>query len=75
MLTLPSDITREEVLLLEIVKLRMLSKLTKTQQIIFLMLYELDYNQCDVAEVLGVTEGAITHQKYKIRTKLGDFKK
>jgi DNA-directed RNA polymerase specialized sigma24 family protein len=53
----------------------MLAKLSKTQIIIFLMLYELNYSQVDVADVLGVTEGAITHQKYKIRDLLGDFKK
>jgi DNA-directed RNA polymerase specialized sigma24 family protein len=72
---LPPDITREEVLFLKLVKLRMLKKLSDRQKIIFLMVYDLGYSQFDAAQVLDVTEGAITHQKYKIRELLGEFKK
>lgn len=72
---LPPDITREEIALLKIVKLRMLSKLSDRQKIIFLMVFEMGYSQFDVAQVLDVTEGAITHQKYKIRDLLSGFKK
>ncbi len=39
------------------------------------MIYELNYSQVEAADVLGLTEGAITHQKYKIRELLGDFNK
>ena len=73
MLNLPSDITREEILFLELVKIRMLQKLSDRQKVIFLMIYELNYTQFDASQVLDITEGAITHQKYKIRDKLSDF--
>lgn len=53
----------------------MLCKLSKSQMIIFLMLYELNYSQVDVAQVLGVTEGAIAKQKRKIRELLEGFNK
>ena len=67
--------TREEMLFLEIVKIRMLRKLSDRQKVIFLMCFESNYSQFDAAQVLDVTEGAITHQKYKIREKLGEFRK
>lgn len=53
----------------------MLSKLSDRQKVIFLMVFEMGYSQFDVAQVLDVTEGAITHQKYKIRDLLSGFKK
>jgi DNA-directed RNA polymerase specialized sigma24 family protein len=74
-LNLPTDMTREEMLFLEIVKIRMLRKLSDRQKVIFLMCFESNYSQFDAAQVLDVTEGAITHQKYKIREKLGEFRK
>lgn len=75
MLSLPNDITREEIMFLEIVKVRMLQKLSDRQKVIFLMCYDLNYSQWDAAQALGITEGAITHQKYKIRELLEGFKK
>jgi len=51
----------------------MLQKLSDRQKVIFLMIYELNYTQFDASQVLDITEGAITHQKYKIRDKLSDF--
>lgn len=75
MLNLPTDMTREEMLFLELVKIRMLRKLSDRQKVIFLMCFDSNYSQFDAAQVLDVTEGAITHQKYKIREKLGEFKK
>ncbi len=72
---IPADITREEILFLEIVKIRMLKKLSDRQKVIFLMCYESNYSQFDAAQVLDITEGAITHQKYKIRELLEGFKK
>lgn len=60
---------------LDLVKIRMLRKLSDRQKVIFLMCMDSNYTQFDAAQALEVTEGAITHQKYKIREKLGEFKK
>jgi len=73
-ITIPRDITLEELALLDLVKQKMLQKLNDRRKFIFLYVFELGKSQKEVSEVLGVHETSVSRHMRKIREILTPFK-
>lgn len=71
----PPDMTTEEIFLIELVKKRMLQKLTDRQKFIFIYCFELGQKHKEAADVLGVNETNVSRQVKRIRNILTPFKK
>lgn len=71
---IPSDITNEEIALLEIVKQRMLQKLNDRQKFVFVYCIELGYDQYTTSRVLQVNETNVSRTMRQIRQILAPFK-
>ena len=73
-LTVPSDVTLEELFFLDLVKKNMLKKLTDRRKVIFLYCFELGNSHRDVAEILGIHETNVSRHIKGIREVLMPFK-
>jgi DNA-directed RNA polymerase specialized sigma24 family protein len=65
--TLPPDMTQEEVYILEIVKQKMLQKLSDRRKFLFMYCIEYGHGQKEAADVLGVHETNVSRHMRRIR--------
>jgi DNA-directed RNA polymerase specialized sigma subunit len=73
-LSVRRDTSAEEIYFLEIVKDRMLSRLTDRKKFIFLYCFDLGRSQRDAAQVLGLHETNVSRAIKQIRKILAPFK-
>lgn len=72
--TIPNDLTTEESAFLDLVKQRMLRRLTDRQKFIFTYCFELRHNLSDAAKVLQIHETNVNRQIKQIREILAPFR-
>jgi DNA-directed RNA polymerase specialized sigma24 family protein len=71
----PNDMTAEERLFLDFVKINMLKKLPDREKFLFLYIFEFGGKQADAAEILQVHETNISRRMKRIRRLLTPFRK
>ena len=74
-ISMPPDVTREEVLFIDLVKAQMLAKLNDRRRFIFLYVIELGHTKKQAADVLGVNASVIGFHMNKIREILQMYRK
>lgn len=74
-LEMPKDITPEENMFIDLVKMRMLSRLNDRRKFIFIYALELGHSKRDTASVLGVNPTSITRHIKQIRDALSMYRK
>lgn len=73
-ISIPRDITLEEIAFLDLVKQSMLKKLNDRRKFIFVYHIEMGKTQRETAEALGIDQSAIHKHLVKIREILAPFK-
>lgn len=73
-LDMPKDLTPEENVFIDLVKIRMLSKLTDRNKFIFLYVLEMGHTRREAADVLHTHFTAITRDIRNIRKSLSMYR-